>query len=446
MIIKRFTGKTEEEATKAAREALGAQAVIMNVRKVKQKGFFSFLKKPLIEVTAAVEEDKDAINAHPGKLPDLNIRPVTKVPVRTAPARKEQQTFRDVIPDEEPAKAENRKDGGDAPKKDDERGIEEKLDNLHTLIEQQLKNVMENGEDEPVRKNSEKTEEGDREFMSFIKLMYNTLINNEVDEKYANELVAEIEKIKKPGITIDHLISNIYQRLILKFGETGKITPGEGSAKIVFFIGPTGVGKTTTIAKIASRFSVNRKKKVALVTTDTYRIKAAEQLRTYADILEVPFRVAYNGDDMTDALNEFKEYDYIFVDTAGYSPKDAQKRREMKQLLDEAEKISKIEAYLVLSVTTKYRDLITICDLYKEMTDYKLIFTKLDETDTYGNMLNIRCRTDTEIAYVTNGQDVPDDIEEFNPQSIVRSLLGSERSPGEEGTAQKPEKETGTEG
>ncbi len=399
----------------------------MNVRKVKQKGFFSFLKKPLVEVTAAVEEEKDAIGPRSGRLPELNIRPVTKVPVRTVPREKEktEETLRPSDIKKEPEKRE-------PEKKDEDRGIEEKIDNLHTLIEQQLKTVMENGEEE--EKDEKKPAEGDREFLSFIKLMYNTLINNEVDEKYANELVAEMEKLKKPGVTIDYLISNIYQRLILKFGETGKIKPGKDSARIVFFIGPTGVGKTTTIAKIASRFSVNEKKKVALVTTDTYRIKAAEQLRTYAEIIEVPFRVAYNGDDMIDSLNEFKEYDYVFVDTAGYSPKDAEKRKEMKQLLNEAEKSFEIESYLVLSVTTKYRDLITICDLYREMTDFKLIFTKLDETDTYGNILNIRCKTQTEIAYVTNGQEVPDDIEEFNPQSIVRSLLGAEKSEEDEET------------
>ncbi len=436
MIIKKFTGKTEEEATKAAKEALGAQAVIMNVRKVKQKGFFSFLKKPLIEVTAAVEEEKDALGPRPGRLGELNIRPVTKVPVRTVPKEKEKtkDTYTDVIREDEEettasGKSENKaraSEKTDSRKSPQDKGIEEKIDNLHTLIEQQLKTVMENGEDE--EKPEKEPEEGDREFLSFIKLMYNTLINNEVDEKYANELVAEMEKLKKPGITIDYLISNIYQRLILKFGETGTIKPGDGSARIVFFIGPTGVGKTTTIAKIASRFSVFEKKKVALVTTDTYRIKAEEQLRSYADIIKVPFRIAYDGDDMKDYLNEFKEYDYVFVDTAGYSPKDAEKRNEMKQLLEEAKKISDIEVYLVLSVTTKYRDLITICDLYAEMTGYKLIFTKLDETDTYGNMLNIRCRTNTEIAYVTIGQEVPKDIEEFNPQSIVRSLLGSERN------------------
>ncbi len=426
MIIKKFTAKTEEEATKQAKDELGARSVVMNVRKVKQKGFFSFLKKPLIEVTAAVEEDTDSLVTHVRRPSDNNIRTVTKVPFKNQ-QKDEKPRFKDVIPDDEEKPAANSSAGKEKPKNED-KGIEEKIDNLHTLIEQQLKNVMENNDDTD-EETEKKTDDTDREFISFVKLIYNTLINSEVDEKYANELVDEIEKLKKPGVTIDYLISNIYQKLILKFGEPAKITSDENGAKIIFFIGPTGVGKTTTIAKIASELAVNQKKKVALITTDTYRIKAAEQLRTYADIMEVPFRIAYNEDDVKGNLEEFEEYDFILVDTAGYSPKDEEKRMEMKQLLDSAKKISEteIDTYLVMSITTKYRDLISISDLYREITDYKLIFTKLDETDSFGNMLNIKLHTGVEIAYVTNGQEVPKDIEVFNPQSIVRSLLGGEK-------------------
>ncbi|MBQ4243147.1 MAG: flagellar biosynthesis protein FlhF, partial [Lachnospiraceae bacterium] len=159
--------------------------------------------------------------------------------------------------------------------------------------------------------------------------------------------------------------------------------------------------------------------------TDTYRIKAAEQLRTYADIIpDMPFRVVYTADDLKEALGELKEYDFIFVDTAGYSPKDVEKRDEMKHILEAAKEITEIETYLVLSVTTKYRDLLSICDSYKEMGEYKIVFTKLDETSCFGNIYNIRVYTGAEIGYMTDGQEVPDDIETFNPQFIVRSILG----------------------
>ena len=141
-------------------------------------------------------------------------------------------------------------------------------------------------------------------------------------------------------------------------------------------------------------------------------------------VVNVPFKVIYSADDIRNTLEELKDQDFIFVDTAGYSPKDKEKRDEMKHILDAAKEVMDIETYLVLSVTTKYRDLLSICDIYKEMDDFKLIFTKLDETSTFGNIYNIRIYTGAEISYMTDGQDVPDDIETFNPQSIVRSILG----------------------
>ena len=419
MIIKKFTAKTEDDALKAARAELGAQAVIMNVKKVKKKGLAGIFSKPSVEVTAAIEEDRNDIPAGQpknfsaaGRIPQASGTPAAK-----SQTEKKISQYKDVLTDEEYEKLHpEEKEKQETPK----RRSTDKLDNLQVLIEQQLKTVMD--QDAEAAKNENKNT--NKEVMSFIKLIYTTLINNEVDEKYANDLVEEIEKLSKPGVTIDYLLSNIYQKLILKFGVSSGINESEDGAKVVFFLGPTGVGKTTTIAKLASDLAVNQKKKVALVTSDTYRIKAAEQLRTYAEIMDAPFRVVYTADDLKNTLEEFKEQDFIFVDTAGYSPKDKEKRDEMKQILDAAKEVTEIETYLVLSVTTKYRDLLAICDIYKEMDDFKLVFTKLDETSTFGNIYNIRVYTGAEISYVTDGQDVPDDIEAFNPQSIVRSILG----------------------
>lgn len=412
MIIKKFNGKTEDEALKAARAELGAGAVIMNVKKVKKKGLAGLFSKPTVEVTAAVEEEKDTYVPQTQTVP-----PMPAAPKKDMTEKKISQ-YKDVLTDEEYEKLH--------PKKEEEtpkRRSSDKIDNLQSLLEQQLKSVMEADSEEKAR-SSDKKDSKNKEIMSFIKLIYTTLINNEVDEKYANDLVEEIEKLSKPGVTIDFLLSNIYQKLILKFGVSTGVTEAESGPKVIFFLGPTGVGKTTTIAKIASEMSVGQKKKVALVTSDTYRIKAAEQLRTYAEIMDVPFRVVYTADDLKTALGEFKEHDYIFVDTAGYSPKDKEKRDEMKHILDAAKEVTEIETYLVLSVTTKYRDLLAICDTYKEMDSYKIVFTKLDETSTFGNIYNIRLYTGAEISYTTDGQDVPDDIEAFNPQYIVKSILG----------------------
>ena len=145
--------------------------------------------------------------------------------------------------------------------------------------------------------------------MTFIKLLYNTMIENEVSDKYANELIDEIERNGKPDMQMDFVLSNVYQKMILKFGKAKLIQASEKKPKLIYFIGPTGVGKTTTIAKIASKFCVEEKKKIALLTADTYRIAAAEQLRTYANILEVPFRVIYTPEEIVQSVEEFKNLD-----------------------------------------------------------------------------------------------------------------------------------------
>ncbi len=309
----------------------------------------------------------------------------------------------------------------ESPVSKENSAIEEKLDSLQSLLEQQLQKP---DEDKEVKEDKKEEKKEETEIDKFMKLLHNTMLDNEVDEKYAKEIIEEIEQINKPNMPFDYALANIYQKMILKFGMPTSITPAENGIKIVFFIGPTGVGKTTTIAKIASIFRVDQKKKVALLTADTYRIAAAEQLRTYANILEVPFRIIYTVEEIEKALEDFKGYDYILIDTAGHSHQNTTQKESMSNLIHSVDDKVEKEVYLVLSATTKYRDLISIADSYKEMADYKLIFTKLDETTTLGNLLNLRLYTNADMSYVTYGQNVPDDIEEFNPQSTVKQLLG----------------------
>ena len=411
MIIKKFQGKTEAEATQLARRELGDSAVIMNVRSVKKKGFLSLFSKPLTEVTAALEDEPD--------------KPVYKPSARPHPVKSQNQGSARSGEDEKITinaglEADIIKNAGEiperSPSRDSSQSLEEKLESLHLLIEQQM--LKETGALDF------DTEKGSDEQMAFFKLIYNTLIDNEVDEKYANEITDELEKIRKPGAGIDIFLANIYQKMILQFGQPSMITPATEGAKLIFFIGPTGVGKTTTIAKLASKLNFEDRKKVALITTDTYRIAAAEQLRTYANIMDAPFRVIYTEDEIKEALKDYEGYDYILVDTAGHSHHNEAQKNSMKQFIHCVDGVTEKETYLVLSATTKYRDLLSIADAYSEMTDYKLIFTKLDETTTLGNLFNIRKHTGAQMSYITCGQNVPDDIEQFSPQNTVKQLLG----------------------
>ncbi|HAF26155.1 MAG TPA: flagellar biosynthesis protein FlhF [Lachnospiraceae bacterium] len=424
MIIKKFTGKTEDEAVENAKKELGAGVVVMNVREAKKKGIFSFLAPKNVEVTVALEEEPDRVVP---TRPSLNPSP------KEADIVKKQEAVRE----EKIKSAEN------------EKKIEKRLDDLQNLLEKQLSYEHESdtskkgsseendlkerllSPDNDKSKDNEKPAESENvkvkeegSNVKFLKLLYDTMLENEIDEKYANQIIDELDGVLKPNMPIDFMLSNVYQKMILKFGSPGGVTKASKGPKVVFFVGPTGVGKTTTIAKIASRYSVERKEKVALFTTDTYRIAAAEQLRTYANILEVPFRVIYSADELLSGIEEFISYDYIFIDTAGHSQHNVSQRENMKEFLDAVVSPIEKEAYLVVSATTKYKDLLSIADTYSTLTDYKLIFTKLDETTTLGNLLNLKLHTGADMSYITYGQNVPDDMEDFNPQRTVKLLLG----------------------
>lgn len=454
MIIKKFQGKTKEEALESAKKELGEGIVEMNVKTVKPKGIMGLFKGSRIEVTVAKEEENErygiASAAAQSEGSQGKIIPM-KQPVKAAKdnngettleeARAMGQTVADVLASfpqamktppaaqtKQPAAKEQPKE---EPKTETAKGtvLEEKLDNLQNLLEKQLTAAKEEKEEEEKSKQEEETksEENNRARVNFLKLLYNKMIDNEVYEKYANEIIDEIDKNCKPDVTMDYMLSEIYQRMILKLGKPYMLEEQTDGPKVLFFVGPTGVGKTTTIAKIASSFRVEQKKKVALLTADTYRIAAAEQLRTYANILEVPFRVVYTAQEISGAIEDFKDYDYVLVDTTGHSPNNEAQRESMGELISSVETTARKEVFLVLSASTKYRDLMKIADTYKEITDYKLIFTKLDETSTLGNIYNLKLYTGAPLSYVTCGQNVPDDIEYFNPQATVKQLLGGKR-------------------
>ena len=418
MIIKKFVGKTEEEAVEAARKELGSGAVIMNVKLVKRKGLGALLGGKRTEVTAALEEESDTMNkARSTSGFQTQAGTEGQSPAQTAPRNPESVLA-----------------GNNRLSTQESQAIEKKLDSLQELLvnrfqqsEEERKDALDKGDMGVVEEEREEEGQEITEQQRFIRLLYNTMLRSEVDEKYANQIVDEIDVAGQPNMPLDRILANVYQKMILKFGRAEGITPVEGAPKIVFFMGPTGVGKTTTIAKIASSISVDEKKKVALLTADTYRIAAAEQLRTYANILEIPFRIIYSEDEALDAVREFQTYDFIFVDTAGHSHKNEDQMGNTVKLLEALKSAGECQVFLVLSATTKYRDLLKIVSSYEEFTEFQLIFTKLDETMTMGNLLNMKLFMGTPIAFVTNGQDVPNDIEQFNPQKTVKQILSTKQ-------------------
>ena len=418
MTINKFQGKTKEEAIEKAKAEFGPNAVIMNVKEVRPKGFFGIFASSTYEVTAAIEERESftsSINAA------VNIASTTRTRENINLAADEEIEI--PKPMRTPAREEIKKEErfpviNEASVSDyaysTEKQFKERLDNLSELLEQKLSNTV----PEDMINTSSSQE------MSFIRMVYSTLLKNEVSEKYVNQIMDEVEKYIRPGNNVDLILPNIYQKLVLKFGQPKTIEFSGKKPNVLFFIGPTGVGKTTTIAKIASKYKVEYNRKVAFITADTYRIAATEQLRVYANILDAPMSIVYSVAEINDEIEKYNDYDLIFVDTAGFSHKNQQQRSDMKRLLDGVNEEYRKEVYLVLSATTKYQDLMDIVDIYNEMADYKLIFTKLDETSLYGNLLNIKLYANADLSYVTTGQNVPDDIEVFDTQKIVKQLLG----------------------
>lgn len=426
MIIKKFQAKTEEAALELARKELGSGIVVMNVKKVKKKGLFSIFKPQQVEVTVALEEEeKQNFREAVAKVSEIARQSEAAGNTRSAKTEPEQPAKQGKAePGSQPEK-QRQQEKQRQPEKNtqtidsrQESAIEEKLSTLQNLLEKQIGSTQEE------EKESEGEEKKEDSNVAFFHLLYKMLLDNEIEETYANQLVEELDGSVKPDMPIDYLLSVVYQKMVLKFGQTKTIKSAEKGPKLVYFIGPTGVGKTTTIAKIASRLSVVEKKKIVLLTADTYRIAAAEQLRTYANILDVPFRIIYTPQEIRTAIEDYAAYDYIFVDTSGHSQKNTDQRDDTLALLRAADGQAEKEVYLVVSATTKYRDLLNIADTYQKLTDFRLVFTKLDETQCQGNLFNLRLHTDAPMSYVTCGQNVPDDIGEFDAQKTVKLLLG----------------------
>lgn len=199
---------------------------------------------------------------------------------------------------------------------------------------------------------------------------------------------------------------------------SGPIATGE--RKVVAFVGPTGVGKTTTIAKLAAHFSLVERKKVSLLTIDTYRIAAVDQLKTYAEIIGIPVEVVFTPNEFSVSLSKNQDKDLIFIDTAGGNPFDSVRMGELKKFLDQE---PHIETHLLISLTTKAKELIEIFNCYNVMHIDRVIFTKLDECKTFGNILNVAAKVGQPISYVTTGQNVPDDIEVGEIDRLMNFIL-----------------------
>lgn len=382
MKIKRFIAKDAQEAMIKVKNELGRDAIILHTRKIKKQGIRALFSKPLVEVVAAIEDGS-----------------VAKPRNRQNPYEKKNDfvPMSNNIVDRKPKVPTIQKD--------------EKINDEIMDIKDMLSSVLNKMEDNKIG-------------LNIVKEDYKqALIEVGVNEELVNNILNAVES--KTSFEEDNreLIRDLIINVIKDY--LGNPTELEfkpiNKPHIVFFIGPTGVGKTTTIAKLAAKESIVNNKKVALITADTYRIAAVEQLKTYSEILNIPISVIYEPLEIKGEIKKYDEMDYIFVDTAGRNHKNKELIKEVGELLKFADSSS---TYLLLSLTTGYRDIESIINAYDFIDDYNIIFTKSDEASNLGNILNIKHLTNKPLSYITTGQSVPDDIEVINIEKIANQLVG----------------------
>lgn len=260
-----------------------------------------------------------------------------------------------------------------------------------------------------------------------------TVQENSVMEEWKNHFsIHDLDEVLLAGIFEEikeslsgevHITKDIAAMILeKKVRSFFRIAP-EKQERCQVFLGPTGVGKTTTMAKIAARYAFFYKEKVGLITIDHYRIGAIEQLRTYSEILDLPLEVIMSPRDIVPAMRSLEHCDRILVDTAGRGTRNSVQIGELANYIRHFEEAEK---FLVVSATTKKGDLRLTAENFRRLDYNRLIYTKLDETDSFGIFVNGSHYAGVPVVYITNGQNVPDDLELANPDKFCSLLMGAE--------------------
>lgn len=361
MKVKQYMADTLQEAMLKVKQDLGREAVILHTRRVKRGGILGFFAREVFEVTATLE---------------------ARVAVTSA-------SKQDQISS---AMNENRV-----------AALEAEIHHIRDVVESVL-------QPQPMMKR-------ETPFMA----LRETLVRNDIDPAIAEKLIRDVS-IQIPGGQDSLAARKLLEKMLFScLSRIEGIKLQQGRPKVVALLGPTGVGKTTTIAKLAANFALVEGKKVALITADTYRIAAVEQLKTYAEIIGVHIDVVFTQEELSDALACHADKDLVLIDTAGRSPKNEQHLLELQHLLRAQ---PDLEMHVVVSATTKPKDALDIVAKFAPHdAPYKVIITKVDESSTFGLIVNMMYNSNAVLSYLTNGQSVPDDIELADPEKLTSLIL-----------------------
>ncbi|WP_123053509.1 flagellar biosynthesis protein FlhF [Clostridium sp. JN-1] len=384
MIIKRYIASNMGEALNRIKYELGKDAIIISQRRVRRKGgLFGLFSKKGVEVTAAINSDNSTSSKR-----DSNINVQNSI---NAIRRVINNTVEGSKPSTEVSKPSRNKVIDKVDSKNDD-GLIKEMHEMRGMLDEMMHISLKGTKSE---------------------LQIN-LENIDIDENIAEDIVNSVNSIKDDR-TEQEKLKDIVKSSI-------KVADNV-LQDVVILVGPTGVGKTTTIAKLSGRLALIEKKKVGLLTIDTYRIGAVEQLKTYADIMNIPFKVVFTIKEMEAAVKSMEDCDVILIDTTGRSSKNVMQISELRAFM---EKVNVNSVHLVISCTTKNRDIDIIANGYRCLNYNNVIITKLDETSTYGSILNICNKTGKPISFVTTGQNVPDDIRLMSSKELASLVLGED--------------------
>ncbi len=396
MKMKKYYASSIPEAMKLVRAELGEDAVILNSKVVINKKFFGIIKKKSFEVVAGIDS-----------MEPKNLAPAPAV-VPEIPLKKENVRLQEITHAVQ-AKIHQGQTQQDVSLHEDT-GIP---DELRKEIAD-LKSLMQS-----MHKKTTQAQYPD-ELFPFIEYLRQQELSEELITEIGDELFMHFREASEINFSQCKLITKNLLRKRLEDLPIGGISY---ERKYINVLGPTGVGKTTTIAKMAARAVLEKKKKIGFITTDTYRIAAIEQLKTYAGLLQAPVEIAYNATDFEQAVHRLAHLDLVFIDTAGRNYKEVKYVDDLQRLIkfdDQA------ESFLVLAMTTKEKDMANIIEQFKKLSIEKFIFTKLDETNSIGTMINLMIKYNKGLAYYTNGQEVPEDIEEANLEAVLNLFFQGE--------------------
>jgi len=386
MRIKKYEVYDMAEAMKLIKRDLGSDAVILSTKKLQKNASFGLFSKPMIEVTAAVDVDErldsgkasgqaQALKGLKRKESSSGGHEVDKLAelINTMGLNRFEGLMNDVT------------------------DIKKQLIEMKSIFKDNI------ALDLPVQ----------------LKGFYNAMIKNGTDEIICYKFLKRLENRAMSGLS-ESQIKNLIVQLL------GNLIPIEKDyfsmlkQKVVALVGPTGVGKTTTIAKMAANLSLKLGKKVCLITIDNFRIGAVEQLKTYAEIVDIPIFVASTPQELQEIISKCSDYEYVFVDSMGRSQYDSQQIREILQFLEVDRRIT---VALVMSMSSNHNEMPETFENYSKLMPEYLIFTKLDETRYFGPLINLPIRKKTPLLLLSNGQNVPDDMEIPDGRKIASKVI-----------------------